>query len=98
MATSTRAEAGDHCRHVWRRGLGHGGVDRAHVQAWTCRTREPEQRADIEGTNICSEIGELELRLCKRLKCLARCRAKAGRFRPQNTSGWFHPGSTKGSG
>jgi TPR repeat protein len=30
--------------------------------------------------------------VCKRLKCLARCRAKAGRFRPQNTPGWFHPG------
>ena len=26
----------------------------------------------------------------------ARCRAEAGRFRPKNMPGWFHPGLTEG--
>ena len=36
--------------------------------------------------------GALHTFVYKRLTVPARCRAKAGRFRPQNTPGWFHPG------
>jgi hypothetical protein len=34
----------------------------------------------------------LDTFVCKRFTVLARCRAEAGRFRPLNMPGWFHPG------
>jgi len=102
----TRGCAGAEVRSRMVAGMLDAGVDMGNLISDKCNkllttviVRSSQSQGSGSGVGTIPSMsgearGALYTFVCKRLTVPARCRAKAGRFRPQNTPGWFHPGPT----